>query len=127
MSSPEPGLECKAKERRGEERKSRLTESSLDLAGLASYKQVDAVVLVGEDVEEGILKLEELVVAAAGHRHGLALSGCCLVLDEALDIVVVDVVCGGESVPTSNIRIPMSTVQWLSGLTVTPCGNRPLT
>lgn len=49
--------------------------------------------LVLEDVKERVLELKQLVLAASGHRHALALARSGVLFDKVLDVVVVDVVC----------------------------------
>lgn len=70
-----------------------LTESALDLSRLALHKEINAGVLVGQNVEEGVLELAELLVASAGDGDGLALAGGGILFDEVFDVIVVDVVC----------------------------------
>lgn len=49
--------------------------------------------LVLEDVKERVLELKQLVLAASGYRHALALARSGVLFDKVLDVVVVDVVC----------------------------------
>lgn len=51
------------------------------------------MVLIGENMEEGILEVVELIIAFAWHGDCLAFSRRGILLDEMLDVVVVNVVC----------------------------------
>lgn len=75
-----------------------LTETALDFTCFALNKEIDALVLVLQDVEEGVFELGQLVLASPGDGDCLALSRGGVLLDEVFDIVVVYVVCRGAAV-----------------------------
>jgi hypothetical protein len=69
-----------------------LTKTSPDLTGFALHEKVDALVLIGQDVEESIFEFGLFAVTGAGNGDTLAFPGSGIFFDEVLDIVVVDVV-----------------------------------
>lgn len=68
-------------------------QPALNLSALASYEQVDAIMLGFEDVVEGIAEGFLGRVALPGNRYCFsgALGG--LVLDEVFQVIIVDVDC----------------------------------
>jgi len=86
-----------------------LTQSPVELVGLALDEQVHAFMLVEQLLAEGILKsLEGLVGGLSGFRNGLALAPCRVGLDQMLELGVVDVICGGAHVSSERrLRRPI--------------------
>lgn len=73
-----------------------LTQSPVELVGLALDEQIHAFMLVEQLLTKVILKsLERLVGGLSGFRNGLALASCRVGLDQMLELGVIDVICGG--------------------------------
>jgi hypothetical protein len=87
-----------------------MVQSPLDLAALASHEEVDAIMLLCQNIEEGIAECALGAFALAWDRYGLVRAGRSLVLYEVFEVVVVDVICGrtcvsgGLSGPRRNVR-----------------------
>jgi hypothetical protein len=71
-----------------------MLQPPLDLATLAPNKEVDAIVLLRQDMEEDVSECALGALALAWDRYGLVRAGRRLVLDEVFEVVVVDVICG---------------------------------
>lgn len=54
--------------------------------------------LLGKHAVQLVLELVAVEVGLAGDGHGLAISRGGVLLDEMLDLVVVDVVCGTQAI-----------------------------
>lgn len=72
-----------------------LTQPSLNLASLASHKQIDALMLVAQNIVQRLLKVSRSFISSTGYRDGFAVTGCGILLDEILDLFVVNVVWRG--------------------------------
>lgn len=75
-----------------------LTMSALNLSRFALHKEVNPLMLVGKNVEEGILKLHKLIITTTRNRHGFSLTGSGVLFDKVFDVVVVDIVCSNVSI-----------------------------
>lgn len=81
-----------------------LTKTAVDFTCFALNKEIDALVLVLQDVEQGVFELGQLVLASTGDGDCLALPRGGVLLDEVFDIVVVYVVCRGAAVSRGERR-----------------------
>jgi hypothetical protein len=68
-------------------------QPSLDLAALASHEQVDAIMLLRYDLEEGVPERPLGAFALSRNRYGFVRARRRLVLDEVFEVIVVDVIC----------------------------------
>lgn len=71
-----------------------MIEPTLDLASFAFDEEVDSVMLLLKDGEQSVLKVCRFLLPAAWNGYRFAFTWSRAVLDEMLDVVVVDVVCG---------------------------------
>lgn len=75
-----------------------MLQPALDLAALAAHEEVDAVMLLCQNIEEGVAECALGALALAWDGYGLVRAGRRLVLDKVFEIVVVDVICRRVSV-----------------------------
>jgi hypothetical protein len=66
----------------------------MNLVCFASYKKSDAIVLVGEFVEELLLESLQCCIDLAGDRNGLPGVSRGVSLDQMFQSVVIHVICG---------------------------------
>lgn len=94
-----------------------LTQSPIYLSRFRLYEEVDTAMLLSKQILQ--LFLEALLDsgALARYGHGLAIPRCCVLLYDAFDLVVVDVICG---------TLALIDVSGASLLTVCPCRYGPL-
>lgn len=70
-----------------------MLQSPLNLAALAPHKEVDAIMLLRQDIEEGVAECALGALALAWDGYSLVRARRRLVFDEVFKVVVVDIVC----------------------------------